>query len=186
MNKTENTFIISDTHFDHGNIIRYCSRDFKNKDDMNTFLLNSWNNTVKDSDTVYFLGDLRYGRGSHSMQYWLDKLNGNIVFISGSHDNQIVEGLEPHHALTLQYRDIPFLLIHNPADIPEDWKGWVIHGHAHNNDLEYFPLINGDFKTINVSVELIGYSPLKIERLFELDFEKIKYLRDINTPLIHY
>ncbi len=35
----ENTFLISDTHFDHQNIIQYCSRDFKNNDDMNTFLL---------------------------------------------------------------------------------------------------------------------------------------------------
>jgi calcineurin-like phosphoesterase family protein len=81
-NNSENTFIISDTHFDHENIISYCNREFKNKDDMNTFLPNSWNNIVRDSDTVYFLGDLQYGRGSHHMQYWLDKLNGNIIFIA--------------------------------------------------------------------------------------------------------
>jgi calcineurin-like phosphoesterase family protein len=186
MNASEKTFIISDTHFDHQKIIRYCNRDFKNIDDMNTFLLDSWNNTITNSDTVYFLGDLRYGRDSHSMQYWLDKLNGNIIFISGSHDNQVVDGLEQLHALTLQYLDIPFLLIHNPADIPEDWKEWVIHGHVHNNDLEYFPFVNGDFKTINVSVELIGYSPINIERLFELDFQNIKYMRDINTSPIYY
>jgi len=185
MNASENTFIIADTHFDHENIIRYCNRYFKNKDDMNTYLLNSWNNTVKNSDTVYFLGDLRYGRGSRPMRYWFEQLNGNIIFIAGSHDNQIVEGLEQHHALTLQYRDIPFLLIHNPADIPEDWKGWVIHGHVHNNDLEYYPFVNGDFKTINVSVELIGYSPLNIERLFELDFQNIKFMRDLNTSPIY-
>jgi calcineurin-like phosphoesterase family protein len=102
MNTSENTFLISDTHFDHQNIIKYCNRDFKNKDDMNTFLLDSWNNTIKNSDTVYFLGDLRYGRGSHPMNYWLEQLNGNIIFIAGSHDNQLVEGLEQHHALIIQ------------------------------------------------------------------------------------
>jgi calcineurin-like phosphoesterase family protein len=98
----------------------------------------------------------------------------------------VVEGLEQHHVITLQYRDIPFLFIHNPADIPKDWKGWVIHGHVHNNDLEYYPFINGDFKTINVSVELIGYSPLNIERLFDLDLQNIKYMRDLNTSPIYY
>ncbi len=153
---------------------------------MNTYLLNSWNNTVSDSDTVYFLGDLRYGRGSRSMRYWLEQLNGNIIFISGSHDDQEVDGLVQYPVYILQYRDIPFLLLHNPADIPEDWHGWVIHGHTHNNHLQYFPFINGDFKTINTSVELIEYSPLNIERLYELDFEKIKYMRDLNTSPIYH
>ena len=153
---------------------------------MNTCLLDSWNNTVRDSDTVYFLGDLRYGRGSRSMMYWFEQLKGNIIFIAGSHDDQQVDDLVQHHTYTLHYRDIPFLLVHNPADIPEEWHGWVIHGHVHNNDLEYFPFINGDFKTINVSVELTGYSPLNIERLFELDFQSIKYMRDSSTSPIYF
>jgi len=182
----EHTFLISDTHFDHENIIRYCNRNFKNKDDMNTCLLDSWNNNVRDSETVYFLGDLRYGRGSRSMMYWFEQLKGNIIFIAGSHDDQEVDDLVQHHTYTLHYRDIPFLLVHNPADIPEEWHGWVIHGHVHNNDLEYFPFINGDFKTINVSVELTGYSPLNIERLFELDFQSIKYMRDSSTSPIYF
>jgi calcineurin-like phosphoesterase family protein len=120
------------------------------------------------------------------MKYWLEQLNGNIIFIAGSHDDQEVDELAEHHTYTLQCRDTPFLLVHNPADIPEDWHGWVIHGHVHNNDLEYYPFINGDFKTINVSVELIGYSPLNIEQLFELDFQNIKYMRDINTSPIYF
>ncbi|HZD43627.1 MAG TPA: hypothetical protein VE134_06160, partial [Methanomicrobiales archaeon] len=52
------------------------------------------------------------------------------------------------------------LLIHDPLQAPRDFEGWVIHGHMHNNDLERYPFINFERRTINVSVEVIGYRPV--------------------------
>jgi len=84
------TFIYSDTHFDHKYIISYCNRPFSSVGEMNQFLVNNWNYTVKLYDTVYLLGDLSYGKKSHPASYWADKLYGRKIFIKGSHDNGTV------------------------------------------------------------------------------------------------
>ena len=39
-------FFTSDTHFYHGNIIRFCTRPFKDVEVMNETIISNWNNTV--------------------------------------------------------------------------------------------------------------------------------------------
>ena len=55
-----------------------------------------------------------------------------------------------------------FLLVHNPEDRKTEWHGWIIHGHVHNNEMNRYPFINGEQKTINVSAELINYRPVSL------------------------
>lgn len=155
-------FFISDLHLDHANIIKYCNRPFKSVDEMNRCIVNNWNETVGKNDTVFFLGDMSYGRGSRKTSYWLDKLNGNIFFIKGYHDRS--KKIKFYDKLILNHQGRKFLLIHDPQKVPSDWKGWVIHGHAHNNDPKH-PLINLENRTINVSAELLNYKPISLEEL---------------------
>ncbi len=70
----EREFFISDLHFDHKNIIRYCNRPFSSVDEMNHFIVNTWNRTVDLGDTVYFLGDHLW-RGNRKIGYWKIKSN---------------------------------------------------------------------------------------------------------------
>lgn len=51
-------FMISDLHFSHANIIKYCKRPFSSVDEMNSTMITNWNNTVKEDDTVFVLGDV--------------------------------------------------------------------------------------------------------------------------------
>lgn len=171
--KTYNTFLVSDTHFDHENIIKYCNRPFSDKHEMNQILIKRWNSVVKKTDTVFFLGDMTYGWNHRPEEYWLKKLNGRIIFIEGSHDDPN----EKTHKefVILNYRNKKFYLVHDPENVPDNWKGWTIHGHHHNNKTQRFPFINGETKRINVSVELINYIPLNIDQLFDMDFENVKY-----------
>jgi len=37
-----------------------------------------------------------------------------------------------------------------------------------------------------VSAELLDYTPLNIEKLFELDFTKIRYMKDIHSKPEYY
>lgn len=179
---TRNIFFIADTHFDHANIMRYCHRPFKNVKDMNRTLVRNWNNIVKPRDTVYFLGDWSFGRDSKPARYWIRRLHGKIFSIKGSHDKK-TKGVRFYSRKVIYYGGYKFLLIHNPRERPENWDGWVIHGHEHNNNTVLYPFINGKRKTINVSVELINYRPISINSLLSLNIDSItKMVKKGSTP----
>src|SRR3989344_1809614 len=158
--RKRNIFFIGDLHLDHKNIIKFCNRSFKSVEEMNKVIIDNWNKTVKRNDIIFFLGDMAFGKGSKKTSYWLKKLNGNIIFIKGGHDRS--RKIKFYHSLILKYNNYRFLLLHDPKDAPSNWKDWIIHGHKHNNHMKDYPLINGMKKTINVSCELINYTPINI------------------------
>ena len=83
--KESGVFFTSDTHFNHANIIRFCSRPFKNVEHMNESLITNWNRVVGPEDIVFHLGDFCLG-GSAEWTRILERLNGKIYLISGNHD----------------------------------------------------------------------------------------------------
>jgi len=168
-------YLISDTHFDHANIIKYCNRPFADVAEMNKIMVNNWNNTVKSSDIVYFLGDWGYGHKHRPPSYWERNLKGKIKSIKGSHDKSRGRIKSPTHRI-LKTTNHTFLLIHDPND-SRNWNGWMIHGHMHNSKMDKYPFINGHRKTINVSVELIGYRPINLDTILALNIDTIKWMR---------
>ncbi len=127
-------FLIADLHLGHANIIRYCSRPFVHADvaEMDRVLIANWNYCIAPTDRVFFLGDLRYGRDARPEAEYRALLNGNITFVAGNHDRSFSTATVPTADLTCD--GIRFLLVHDPADAPENFDGWIIHGHHHNND----------------------------------------------------
>jgi len=162
--KRRRIFLAADLHLDHKNIIKYCHRPFRSVQQMNAKLIKNWNKTVRKTDTVYFLGDLAFGRGSKNTDYWYRKLNGRIIFIKGNHDKS--RKIRLYNKKYLTYKGFKFLLVHSPSDVPKYWKGWVIHGHKHTNSPK-FPLVNKKTKRINVSCELTRYKPININVLIK-------------------
>jgi calcineurin-like phosphoesterase family protein len=161
----DKTYFISDLHLDHVNIIRYSSRPFDSIDEMNSFIIRSWNRTVMKRDPVFFLGDMAYGRGSRTIDYWASKLKGEIFFIKGSHDRS--KTIKLYDKIVLRVNGQRFLLVHDPFRKPHGWNGWVIHGHLHNRDPTY-SLVNKETRTVNVSAEIVDYKPISLERILEL------------------
>lgn len=152
-------YLTSDLHLDHANIIKYCNRPFKNVDEMNSVLINNWNNTISPEDTVYFLGDLAFAKNYRRAMHFLRILNGNKIIIRGNHDNYI----KGYHDSVLKYQNRRFYLVHDPREIPSSWKGWSIVGHTHEKE----GFINKDRRTINVSVEQTSYKPLTLDEIIE-------------------
>ncbi len=182
LGQAQNVFFISDTHFDHKNIIKYAHRPFSNIKEMNRTIKKNWNSIVGEKDTVYFLGDWSFGKKA---RYWMRRLNGYIFPIRGSHDKDELSSkfLESELLLANGYT---FLLTHNPGDKEtiETNKGrydWLIHGHVHNNKMDRYPFINGEQKTINVSVELTNYRPVSLDFLLSLNIDSIKRMATINS-----
>ncbi len=163
----EDIFLISDLHLGHANIIRYCSRPFLSDDvaEMDRVLIQNWNCTIAPADPVYYLGDLRYGKNALPVSQYREQLNGTITFIAGNHDDKTV-GAVP--SKTLGYGNYRFLFVHDPAEAPGTFDGWVIHGHHHNNDLRRYPFVNFEKRRINVSAEVLGYAPVGMQELVQI------------------
>jgi calcineurin-like phosphoesterase family protein/2'-5' RNA ligase len=187
----KSVYFIGDTHFDHKNIIKYCHRPFSSITEMNQTIKDNWNGTVADNGMVYFLGDWTFGWRHKPAKYWKRQLKGDIVSIRGSHDRE-AGGIQFLDFEELHVNEYDFLLIHNPN--PNDrqqtekqkkklqnWHGWVIHGHVHNNAMDRHPFINGERKTINVGVELINYKPVSLQYLLSLNLDLIKRMRTIDS-----
>ncbi len=158
-------FVISDTHFDHENIIRYCSRPFGSSREMNNTIERNWNARVGQKDIVFFLGDMTFGRGHSSVDYWLRRLSGRVFFIRGNHDlDPITKALEIPSEFYVRYEGRDLMLTHDPLR-PSNWSGWMVHGDKHNNSPTDYPFINCGKKTVNACVEMTGYAPLSLDDL---------------------
>ena len=61
-------FFTSDTHFNHTNIIRFCSRPFKDVEHMNETLIANWNRVVGPDNIVFHLGDFCLGGSAENLR----------------------------------------------------------------------------------------------------------------------
>lgn len=172
-----NVFLISDLHLGHANGIPRFHRPFMRDDveEMNRVLIRNWNNTVSRDDTVLFLGDLAF-RSSIGIDEYLPLLAGHIIFIEGNHDPHL-SGMLPD--IRFAHEGIPFLAIHNPEELREEWDGWVLHGHFHNTRPGEYPFFNPVARRVNVSAEVLGYRPVPLSYICRL-------IRSVQEPLARY
>lgn len=165
-------WFISDTHFFHNNIIKYCSRPFANADEMNSKMISNWNKVVGKNDYVYHLGDVAcgYGGDDRALAELLFSLNGQKRLIVGNHDHLKSPAL--HKAfekidLWKGFKDEDFTCVHIPLMQSQLRDGkFCVHGHIHNNTL------NNPFY-INVCVEHTDYTPIHMDVIRE----KIKQVK---------
>lgn len=87
------TFFISDTHWNHRNIIKYSNRPFKDIQEMNEILIDNWNRNVRPEDNIWHLGDFAFMK-VEQIQQLLPRLNGYKMFIAGNHDQEIMKNQE--------------------------------------------------------------------------------------------
>ena len=147
----DNTWFISDTHFSHANIIRYCNRpwnhglgedgqlivDDSDVEAMNKTIVDNWNKVVGKDDIVWHLGDFSFGKKDNVEKYF-KQLNGRINIVLGNHDKQKVKF----------YYDVGFhrvydrpVIINNFFILSHEPLQWVqnpmynIFGHIHDNPI---------------------------------------------------
>lgn len=162
------TFLISDTHFGHANILTFLNADgsklrpFSSLEEMHDVMIENWNKVVSPQDKVYHLGDVAIPRRGLEV---LKKLNGRKILIRGNHDIFKLKDYTPYFEdIRGSHKLDTFILSHIPIH-PESLARWTsgnIHGHTHGNVLR-------DSGYIGVSVEQINYTPI--------DFEEIKNRR---------
>ena len=151
-------FIISDTHFGHEQIIKYCGRPFKSTKEMDEMLIKNWNEVVSNNDTIIHLGDVGFGKKAYIASI-IKRLNGKKILIMGNHDNWSEQAYRDMGFHTVSRFPIIwnnfFMLSHAPLELNETTPYFNYYGHVHN-DNKYID--NATSKC--VSVERIGYRPL--------------------------
>ena len=170
------TFVISDTHFNHANILDFKDyigkpcREFDSVDQMNECMMDNWVSVVGPNDTVIHCGDVLFGPDK---VIWLEnnfpKLPGKKRLVLGNHDN--VKFLAPFFKdiqLWIDMSDKGLIFTHtplHPSTLAEkhrfgDGNLFNVHGHIHTN-----PSPAGPFKC--VCVEQINFTPINIEELVQ-------------------
>ena len=154
-------FFTADCHFNHDNIIKYCSRPFKNSDHMNNELVRRWNERVTKDDIVFHLGDFGMGKNAYKFK---DKLNGQIIFIRGNHDrnNKIKTRIK---SIVLYINGHYYNLIHNPIECNVNYE---IHltGHLHEKwDIKRYKRGYSFTDCINVGVDQWNFYPVTIDEI---------------------
>ena len=172
-------FIISDTHFSHENIIRYCNRPFAHADEMDECLIQYWNEVVRPEDHVRHLGDVSMKRGGRLEQLafirLIKRLNGHKRLILGNHDHFPTEvyleaGFEKIQG-TGQWLGDGIIYSHYPIH-PSNFGRAMgnVHGHVHQNPSP-LPFRDNEFENkkvyYNASVEAINYRPRDVEEIRE-------------------
>ena len=139
------TFITSDLHFGHKNIMNFCpdSRRRFNNDlaYMNEAMVTEWNDLISAEDTVYILGDVAFMSGSDAAKM-VKRLNGTKILVRGNHDRKTLLDVnfrkcfaEVHDYLDINYNGHKIVMSHYPfLEWDQMHRGSVhFHGHLHGN-----------------------------------------------------
>jgi calcineurin-like phosphoesterase family protein len=186
------TFFISDTHFNHTAIMKYCHRPWVKPEDLNTegdfvspevaairteemdeAMISNWNRVVGPKDSVWHLGDFAFCRGrKKTVEDYLDRLNGHINLIYGNHDDnktkRASEFVWGGYYKKLRFGEHSIILCHYAFDDNDGWDlshyGSIhLHGHWHNNFRE-----DQTKRRMNVAVDCIGLTPIALESVLEV------------------
>lgn len=137
------TYITSDLHWGHKNIMNFCpaarSRFRNDLDYMNEAMVKEWNDLIEHKDLVYILGDVAFLPAIKATEY-MRRLNGRKILVQGNHDRKLLKDPdfqscfeEVHHYLDINYNGTKCVMFHYPiAEWDQMHRGAVhFHGHLH-------------------------------------------------------
>lgn len=157
LEKNQNLFFTSDTHYNHSNICRGTStwpegrgtRDFHSLGEMNNSIVSAINSVVGEDDYLVHMGDWSFG-GFESIIEFREKIAcKNIILFLGNHDHHIRNNRNDVRDLFKEVRSYDVLDIRKPegketakyqfvcCHFPiASWDGMSkgvphLHGHVH-------------------------------------------------------
>ncbi len=131
------TFITSDLHLGHANVINYCPESrghFTSVDEMNNAIVSNINSVVTDNDVLIIVGDIAFAKPNVAMDF-LKQINGQKILIWGNHDSKLrnssVFENERRIAGVVGYADYMC-------------ETFVVDGVRHKAAIMHFPLLSWD------------------------------------------
>lgn len=135
------TWITSDLHFGHKNIMKFCPQTrARFRDDlayMNNAMVEEWNARVEPGDLVYILGDVAFMSGSDAGRI-MNRLNGDKILVEGNHDRKTLMDetfrgafKEIHKYLDITYDGHKCVMFHYPIHEWDQMHRGALHFHGH-------------------------------------------------------
>lgn len=138
-----NTWITSDLHLSHTNILKYNPkyRQYGDVDEMNEAIVAGWNAQVQPDDLTYILGDVAFCNPKKATEF-MKRMNGRKILIEGNHDRKLVKDAafracfeEIHVYHEVSFDSVKICMFHYPIfDHNGSAHGsLMLHGHRHGN-----------------------------------------------------
>jgi calcineurin-like phosphoesterase family protein len=184
LQKGQDLFFTSDTHYNHKNICRGVTswddskktRDFKSLEKMNSAIVNNINSKVGQDDVLIHLGDWSFG-GFESIKEFRDKIIcKNIYLVLGNHDHHIennrdncqshfieVSNYSRLQVKTKQGEELNFVLCHFPICSWQDLNKGVMHLFGHVHLPQNLKITRG--KAMDVGVDGNNLSPYSLKEI---------------------
>ena len=136
------TYITSDLHFGHANIMKFCPvtrARFADTDDMREQMIADWNASVGHDDETLILGDFAFLPAKDAVAI-LQRLNGTKILIEGNHDRKLLndpafraEFKEVHQYLRYNHNGQLVIMFHYPIHEWDQMHRGAVHfyGHVH-------------------------------------------------------
>jgi calcineurin-like phosphoesterase family protein len=210
LEKGQNLFFTSDTHYNHANICRATTRwtdadsvtrDFKSVDHMNDTTVNNINEVVGENDILIHLGDWSFGGFDKIEEFRNRIVCKNVHLVLGNHDHHIERNKDNiqrlfssvNHYINLDVRrpslmkkgemnKFKFVLMHFPIASWDGMNDNVMHLHGHVHLPKHQRIAEG--RAMDVGVDGNGMYPLG---LFEvLNLLKNQPIKSLSLPKDHH
>lgn len=159
MKPIEQIFFTADEHYGHAAILKHCNRPFSSVEEMNAAIIARHNEKVSKNDIVIHAGDFCWAKNYEEAYFeYIRKLNGNHIFIKGSHDHWLPSSAKCRWRKMINDQ---FVVVDHYAG--RTWErayhsSWQLYGHWH-----------GERETIglqyNVCVDLNDFYPLSFDEI---------------------
>lgn len=158
-------FFTSDEHYNHEAIIKYCNRPFDSVTEMNDILIQRHNEVVGCNDITIHAGDFCWGNKKEKALNYVKKLNGNHIFIKGSHDHWLPNS--SHYMWRKMIEGELVVVCHWAMKVWErsNYNSWQLYGHSHGG-------LKGEGKQMDIGVDTNNFYPYSFEQIKEIMSKK--------------
>lgn len=174
-----NYWLISDTHFNHSGIEKWGDRSGNWQEQIYKGL-----HAIEPGDVLIHLGDICIGNDTEVHQTLNEVIWGQTkrILVLGNHDKKSKQWYTEHgwdfvcDGLDLIYMGRYLHLTHRPQRMRSNMT-LNIHGHTHGNmhrSEEYLEFYDKGYH-IDISPELVGYAPIRLDTLIKIKPENRKH-----------
>jgi len=161
--RNRNVFFTSDEHYGHRNVIRFCRRPYEDVDEMDEDFISKFNETVPKDGLTFHGGDFcLWSKTSEVYRKYVSRLNGNHVFLMGSHDRWL-NNKTSHEIIEIIIDKQPIVICHYAMRVwhRSHYNSWLLYGHSHGN-------LPPEGKSWDIGVDTNGYRPLSFDELRDI------------------